>query len=262
MNHNDSADKNNVEAKISYSDLFGPKKTWGIAVSTSFEKRAYSNHWLQTGWNLRSLNGASVYVPNGFEIKPEEGELERMGGNLSLEFRPDANTQFYLRPSFSSTERKEHTVEVLHSVSNSNTSQVQFTGLNAGRFIGNNRTERRDFDTRKEQELMTVVAGFKKVGRLHPRADDRPLDRREYALQQHPHSVTWRHGPITFDTMGSISALGRRPPSTPRTSIARRTRETRRSSTDTLSARWICVGTCTTGRGATVISRRIQVHPA
>lgn len=163
MNHNDSSDKNNLEAKISYSDLFGPKKTWGIAVSTSFEKRAYSNHWLQTGWNLRSLNGANVYVPNGFEIKPEEGELERMGGNLSLEFRPDANTQFYLRPSFSSTERSEHTVEVLHSVSNSNTSQVQFTGLNAGRFIGNNRTERRDFDTRKEQELMTVVAGFKKV---------------------------------------------------------------------------------------------------
>lgn len=163
VNHNDSADKNNLEAKVSYSDLFGPKKSWGIAVSTSFEKRAYSNHWLQTGWNLRNLNGSDVYVPNGFEIKPEEGELERMGGNLSIEFRPDANTQFYFRPSFSTTDREEHTVEVVHSVSNSNTSQVQFTGTNAGRFIGNNRTERRDFDTRKEQELMTMVAGFKKV---------------------------------------------------------------------------------------------------
>ncbi|MBL9207181.1 MAG: TonB-dependent receptor [Opitutaceae bacterium] len=163
VNHNDSSDKNNLEAKISYSDLFGPQKKWGIAVSTSYEKREYSNHWLQTSWNLRNLNGSDVYLPNGFEIKPEEGEVKRMGGNLALEFRPDANTQFYFRPSYSSTVRNEHTVEVLHSVSNSNTSQVQLTGPNAGRFIGNNRTERRDFNSRKEQELLTLIGGFKKV---------------------------------------------------------------------------------------------------
>jgi TonB-dependent receptor len=162
-NHNEFASSTNLEGRINYSNLFGANSDWGIATSASYEEREYSNHWVQTGWNERTINGTTLYLPNGFEIKPEEGELKRYGGSLSLEYRPNEDTQFFFRPSFSATERFEHTVEIIDAVSNSNASQVTLTSPTSGTFIGNNRTERRDFRTYREQELLSFSAGFKKT---------------------------------------------------------------------------------------------------
>lgn len=162
-NRNESSEQNNLEARVSYSDLIGPDKKWGLAISSSYDKREYSNHWLQTSWNLRSIGGNNVYLPNGFEIKPEEGEVKRLGGNLSLEFRPDDTLKFYLRPSYSKTERFEHTVEVLHSVNNQ-AAGVTLTSPTSGTFLGTGtRTERRDFRTYRDQKLFTIVGGFSKI---------------------------------------------------------------------------------------------------
>jgi len=162
-NYNESTEKSNLEARLAYSDIFGEGK-WGIAVGTSYDQRDYSNHWIQQGgWNLRTINGADVYLPNGFEIKPEEGTQTRFGGNLTLEYRPDKNTQFYLRPNFSTSKRFEHTVEVLHSVDNA-ANRVTLLSPTRATFDGTRtRTERRDFRSEREQELFSVSAGIKKV---------------------------------------------------------------------------------------------------
>jgi TonB-dependent receptor len=163
VNQNESTDKRNLEARVSYSDRFGGDK-WGIAVGASYDKRDYSNHWLQVGgWNLRNINGTDIYIPNGLEIKPEEGDQERYGGNLTLEFRPNADTQFYFRPNFSKTSRFEHTVEVLHSVDNA-ANRVTLLTPTSARFDGTRtRTERRDFRSLREQDLFSLATGFKKV---------------------------------------------------------------------------------------------------
>lgn len=163
-NRNETTAKNDVEARVAFSDTFGPGKVWGLAAGASYEKRHYSNHWLQSsGWNLRAINGANVYLPSGFEIKPEWGSNVRRGGNLNLEYRPDKDTQFYLRPTFSRTSRQEHTIEVIHSVDNS-AARTALMSPTAGTFAGAGvRTERRDFDSLREQDLFSVAAGFKKV---------------------------------------------------------------------------------------------------
>jgi len=162
-NHNVSADKNNYEARLSLADTFGPAKDWGIAVSTSFDRRDYSNHWLQTSWNLRNIAGMDMYLPSGLEIKPEEGYQKRWGGNLSLEYRPDENTQLYIRPNYSETEKFEHTVEVIHGVDNA-ANRVTLIGPTKALFDGTRtRTERRDFEGLREQKLLSISGGFKKV---------------------------------------------------------------------------------------------------
>jgi TonB-dependent receptor len=144
--------------------LFGPENKWGLAAGLSYDKRHYSNEWLQvSGWNLRTIGGNNVYLPSGFEIKPEWGHRSRSGGNLNLEFRPTRDTQFYLRPTYSRTSRKEHTIEVIHSVDNS-AARTTLTSPSAGTFAGAGvRTERRDFQNLKRQDLVSVVGGFKTV---------------------------------------------------------------------------------------------------
>ncbi len=163
LNRNETTGKNNLEGRLAFSDTFGPGNKWGLAASASYDQRDYSNHWVQTGWNLRNIGGNNLYLPNAFEIKPEEGNLKRWGGNLALEYRPDENTQFYLRPNFSTTSRFEHTVEVIHSVDNS-PARVTMTSPTAGVFAGAGvRTERRDFRGVRDQDLFSLSGGFKKT---------------------------------------------------------------------------------------------------
>ncbi|MSU48245.1 MAG: TonB-dependent receptor [Opitutus sp.] len=162
-NRNETTAKTDLEARLSFSDTFGPGNKWGLAAGASYEKRHFSNNWLQSGWNLRAINGANVYLPNELEIKPEWGSNIRRGGNLSLEFRPDADTQFFLRPTFSRNSRQERTVEVIHAVDNT-AARTTLTSPTTGTFAGAGvRTERRDFDSLKVQDLFSVAGGIKKV---------------------------------------------------------------------------------------------------
>lgn len=162
-NYNETTDKKNLEARGSYSDLLGPEQKWGVATSVSFDQRDYSNHWVQSSWSQRTIGGTSMYLPNALEIKPETGSQSRWGGSFTLEYRPDQNTQFYLRPNYSRTERKEKTVEVLLNV-DSNPARVNLTSPTTGTFLAAGyRPERRDFDSRREQDLFSISGGFKKV---------------------------------------------------------------------------------------------------
>lgn len=53
-NRNETTAKTDVEARVSFSDTFGPDRKWGVAAGARYEKRHYSNEWLQSGWNLRA----------------------------------------------------------------------------------------------------------------------------------------------------------------------------------------------------------------
>ncbi len=161
-NRNETTGKQDLDAQVSYSTQFGPENKWGLAAGLSYDKRHYSNEWLQvSGWNLRTIGPTSLYLPSGFEIKPEWGHRSRAGGNLNLEFRPSRHTQFYLRPTYSRTSRNERTIEVIHSVDNS-VARTTLTSPTAGTFAGAGvRTERRDFQSLKRQDLVSIVGGFK-----------------------------------------------------------------------------------------------------
>src|SRR5204863_5195118 len=106
--------------------------------------------------------GTSVYLPNDFEVKPEWGYKERGGLNLNLEYRPDADTQFYFRPSLSKTGNPETRFEVIYQPTTS-PSAITLTSPQSGTFNSGNRTERRAFRYRTNRDLENYATGMKKV---------------------------------------------------------------------------------------------------
>lgn len=160
-NYSEDTDKQNLESRVLYSDLFGPEQTWGIAVGASFDQRDYSNHWLQTTWALRTFPSVgNVYLPSTLELKPEVGNQTRYGGNLALEFRPSSSLKFYLRPNFSHNERFERLQEILLNV-DSSPARTTLTSPTTGTFLASGyRPERRDYYGTREQDLFSVSAGF------------------------------------------------------------------------------------------------------
>lgn len=159
---NGATDDINPGAQISYSNTFGPNNTWGIAASASYDKRDYSNEWVQVGWALNTAN--QVYLPNDFEIKPEWGNKKREGFNLNLEYRPDPDTQYYIRPGYSLANKYENTFEIIYST---NVNNVALTTPRSGTFgptgSSGTRTERREFRNETDQDLFNISAGFKKI---------------------------------------------------------------------------------------------------
>ena len=160
-NYSEDTDKQNLESRVLYSDLFGPEQTWGIAVGASFDQRDYSNHSLQTTWALRTFPSVgNVYLPSTLELKPEVGNQTRYGGNLALEFRPSSSLKFYLRPNFSHNERFERLKEILLNV-DSSPARTTLTSATTGTFLASGyRPERRDYYGTREQDLFSVSAGF------------------------------------------------------------------------------------------------------
>lgn len=161
-NRNAAAGKNDASLQATYTDTFGPNKTWGLAVSASYDKRNYANEWLQFGWAQTTINGSTLYLPNDFEIKPEWGYKTREGLNLGLEFRPDKNTQFYFRPGYSSVKKYENTVEIIYSAGTS-ASAVSLTSPTTGTVLSGTRSERREFRNQTDEDVTNLVGGMKKI---------------------------------------------------------------------------------------------------
>jgi len=152
--------KTNPVLRFNFSDVFGSKL--GIAANLSYDKRDYSNEWVQVGgWDQRTINGSSVWLPNDFEVKPEWGWKRREGVDFNIEYRPDADTEFFVRPNFSTTRKYENTFEIINSTS-TGVSDVTFSSPLVGVFKGKNRTERREFRNLTDQDLMNIAGGFNK----------------------------------------------------------------------------------------------------
>jgi len=160
-NRNGATSGTNPSAQVTYTNTFGGDK-WGLAASASYDKRNYANDWLQFGWSATTINGASLYLLNGFEIKPETGHKTREGINLNLEFRPDDHTQFYLRPNFSAVSTYENTFEIIYSAGTA-ASAVTLTSPTTGTVNTGTRSERREFRSKREQDLTNLVGGMKKI---------------------------------------------------------------------------------------------------
>lgn len=201
-NRNGGTEQNHLASQVTYSDLFGPKNRWGLAASASYDKRSYENEWTQFGWTSVTIAGTPVYLPHDFEIKPEWGSKSREGANLNLEFRPDADTQFYLRSGYSHTDNPETRFEVIYSP-NVAANNVTLTSPRAGTFNTGNRSERRAFRYRVTQDLTNLAGGFKKS--LGPFTIE-PMATYSHAEEDRPYTTTreFRNasgatGPISFD---------------------------------------------------------------
>jgi TonB-dependent receptor len=158
---------------------------------------------VQASWSQRVINGENRWLPNDFQIKPEEGSNKRHGANLNLEFRPDDSLRLFVRPNYSFASQFENRFETNISVDNS-PARVSFTSPTTGTYAGAGaRTERRELRRQYDQNLFTISAGLRKlIGPFtieplltHSAAkEDRVYDKsREFR------NATGATGPVQFD---------------------------------------------------------------
>lgn len=162
-NYNETTEKSTLLVDVAYSDLFGAEKKWGFSASANYNRRYYENHRLQSGFNLRTINGTDIWLPNTLELNTNSGNYERYSFNFSLEYRPDSNTQFYLRPNYSKGIQFFGSWETNVTVDNS-PARVTLASPTTGVFAAAGvRTQRRQLLDRMDQELVSIIGGFKKV---------------------------------------------------------------------------------------------------
>ncbi len=201
--YNETGEKTNLDAQVSYSTLFGPGNRWGLLAGASYDKRFFENNWVQASWNLRAINNENRYLPNDFQVKPEHGSNERHGANLNLEYRPDNSLRLFIRPNFSAASQYENRFETNISVDNS-AARVTFTSPTAGTFAGAGaRTERRELRRQYDQNLFTISAGLQKVlgaFTIEPLlTHSAAKENRVYDKSREFRNATGNTGPVQFD---------------------------------------------------------------
>ncbi|HEX9660607.1 MAG TPA: carboxypeptidase-like regulatory domain-containing protein, partial [Rhodothermales bacterium] len=147
---------------ITYGDRLGANDNIGLVLSANYSKRHYQAHDLQANWG--TLDG-QPYM-SAFELLPEDGERERLGLNMNLEFRPDDNAEFYVRAIYNEFNEERAEDEIIFGTGSPT--------LIAPRVVefGRVRPERRTFVEETEQTLYNIsVGGNRRFGDLTAMAD-------------------------------------------------------------------------------------------
>ncbi|MDO8540878.1 MAG: TonB-dependent receptor [Opitutaceae bacterium] len=142
------------EGDITFTDRFGPQRTFGVALSASYSRRPFRTEAIQSTWGVQTIAGTPTIVPNSLEILPEDAVRDRLGFNANLEYRPSDSTQVYLRSIYNRFEEENFRQEVVNE-QNGGASLVSPTVVR----WANARAERRVFWNRSKQTLMNFTAG-------------------------------------------------------------------------------------------------------
>ncbi len=86
-----------------FADRFGSKKDFGISASLHFSHRPFRADEIQG--DFKTFN--NQFYLETFELHPTEGERDRIGANLDLEYRPEGGAQLYLRTIINSLSQEE-----------------------------------------------------------------------------------------------------------------------------------------------------------
>lgn len=102
VSYNDFVDKPGYRGSLNYSDVFGAKRDWGLAVSASYEKKRELEQSNETNdWYLltTTVNGASVsgFVPTTALQTYVDDERIRKSASLALEKKFGEDAKLYVR---------------------------------------------------------------------------------------------------------------------------------------------------------------------
>jgi TonB-dependent receptor len=153
LGENSVAKSTIVDTDITWGDTFNDG-TVGIALSANYSNRPFVSHEVQGSWN--DADDGTLFLED-YEIQPAEGERTRMGVNYNIEFRPDDDTEMYIRGIYNKFEEEERQQEFI------------IAGREDPIFVSDElievtrmRFEQRDFQREIKQTLLNVTAGMKK----------------------------------------------------------------------------------------------------
>lgn len=157
---NNYADKWGHKAGLTVGDKFAGNR-WGALLSLSDQIRYLTSldNEQATGWSIK--NG--FYVPNGnIDIREYHIRRVRRGANLSLDFRPSADDELFIRSSYNHFSDTEHRSRMLFA---SQASSATPTSNDLGTVV--NRSVTVDVKYRTEDTNIWTVSG----GGNHQRGD-------------------------------------------------------------------------------------------
>ncbi|MBL9188173.1 MAG: TonB-dependent receptor [Opitutaceae bacterium] len=167
------------EGAITYSDLLGAKRQWGLSLSANYRDRTFvKQRNSTTGWNGAGT-AASPFLMDSFVLQHFFDDMTTRGFNASLEFRPAAETKLRLYAGLNTREtnrgRQRQQIFFPLSVTPTNTvGPVVVTGDTYTSVASPNNTlrkEARDFDETQETGTIaldgeTKLGGFTVTGLL------------------------------------------------------------------------------------------------
>jgi TonB-dependent receptor len=189
--YNHLAERFSSKFNATYGDRSADGK-WGFIFSPTWQARRFATNNFEEdgGYELRAVPGAPAGTRAPFLLGIAFREYEitrtRYGASSAVEFRPDAQTNVYLRGTFS--QFNDHEIRYVYTlpfvegtVTSLSETGATVTGL---------RRERHDMRYRqKEQQILALVAGFERT------AGDWQLDGRlgwSKGEEQRPDEVTVR----------------------------------------------------------------------
>ena len=162
IGYSELAEDEIYEGDVTFADRFGRDRRIGLALSASYSRRPFRTEAIQGDWRVETFAGTPTIVPQQVEFLPEDALRTRIGYNGNLEFRPNNDTQLYLRTIYNQFEETNFRQEVVNGQNGGPT----LVSPNVVRW-NNARAERRAFYNRSKQTLMNVtVGGSHRIGNV------------------------------------------------------------------------------------------------
>lgn len=188
------ARKEIYDADITYVDRFGLDRDLALAVSANYSRRPFKMEALQTVWQPTAFSDGRL-LPQQLELLPEFSMRERRGLVANLEYRPDVDSEYYLRTTLNEFEENFERQESVFRTTNRQGSFVSDRVFNYDRV----RSDVDGASESTEQTQFSVTAGFKRVfGNLTVE----PALNYSYASYDNPERQSFRFRNANIETSG------------------------------------------------------------
>lgn len=154
-------EKTNARVSGSYSDVLADG-TIGLSAGFSWQERDFGSHnFEEDGYALRSVTpgGPTFFVPNALGFRDYVINRERLGANVGLEFKPDADSHYFVRGTFNQFTDTEDRHQLYIPFSRGTLLAASATSAT----FDNISRVRRDIRIReKDQEIAAISGGFER----------------------------------------------------------------------------------------------------
>lgn len=97
--HNQLSGQTSPKLAFNYSDVLGD--TFGVALGLSYQDRDFESDNIETDYDFDSDLGEGTAFATETQIRKYFVNRERLGANLNLDWRPNADSRYYLRTLYS-----------------------------------------------------------------------------------------------------------------------------------------------------------------
>lgn len=97
--YNELSGQTSPKGAFNYSNVFND--TFGVAFGVSYQDRDFQSDNIEVEYDFNDALGEDVFLAQEVQLRKYFVSRERLGANLNLDWRPDADNRYFLRTLFS-----------------------------------------------------------------------------------------------------------------------------------------------------------------